>query len=202
MLSKAVFLSTKSSSKGSSRVLVHVANRNPKARKGGHKCFVIALGFVCVCVCENRCLCPDLSQAAYRGNTVGLNRFCPEDNIEKIDRTVLHSYLRNYYTPDRMVLAGVGIEHQQLVDCARKYFLGALPAWGSGKAQDVDKSVAQYTGGILKVRKGRQPLLFLPSSAEEGAEKLTCSWRSVQGQDSLLARREAKPPLHLLGFLK
>ncbi|ETE56203.1 hypothetical protein L345_18086, partial [Ophiophagus hannah] len=88
--------------------------------------------------------------AAYRENTVGLNRFCPADNIEKIDRTVLHSYLRNYYTPNRMVLAGVGIEHQQLVDCARKYFLGAIPAWGSGEAEDVDKSVAQYTGGILK----------------------------------------------------
>lgn len=132
---------------------------------------------------------------------MGLNRFCPAENIEKIDRTVLHSYLRNYYTPDRMVLAGVGIEHQQLVDCARKYFLGAVPAWGSGKAEDVDKSVAQYTGGILKVRKGRQPLLFLPSSAE-AAGKLTCSWSSVQGQDSLLARWEAKPPLRLSCFIK
>ncbi|KAM3825440.1 mitochondrial-processing peptidase subunit alpha-like isoform 2-T2 [Vipera latastei] len=86
--------------------------------------------------------------AAYRENTVVLNRFCLAENIEKIDRMVLHSYLRNYYTPDRMVLAGVGIEHQ--LDCARKYFLGTVPAWGSGKAEEVDKSVTQYTGGILK----------------------------------------------------
>lgn len=59
--------------------------------------------------------------------------------------------MRNYYTPNRMVLAGVGIEHDQLVDCARKYFLGAEPVWGSSTAAAVDRSVAQYTGGILKV---------------------------------------------------
>lgn len=67
---------------------------------------------------------------------------------------MLHSYLRSYYTPERMVLAGVGVEHDQLVECARKYLVGVQPAWGSDVAVDVDRSVAQYTGGIVKV-KGR-----------------------------------------------
>uniref|UniRef100_A0A7N6A792 Mitochondrial-processing peptidase subunit alpha n=1 Tax=Anabas testudineus TaxID=64144 RepID=A0A7N6A792_ANATE len=67
--------------------------------------------------------------AAYRGNTVGLPRFCPVDNVEKIDKKVLHGYLRNYYCPERMVLAGVGIEHEQLVECARKYLLNVKPVW-------------------------------------------------------------------------
>lgn len=83
---------------------------------------------------------------------MGLNRFCPVENTDRIDRGVLHSYLRNYYTPDRMVLAGVGIEHEQLVECARKHLLGVEPAWGSGQTKDVDRSVAQYTGGIVKVK--------------------------------------------------
>lgn len=65
---------------------------------------------------------------------------------------VLHSYLRNYYCPERMVLAGVGIEHEQLVECARKYLLDAKPVWGAGSVANVDLSVAQYTGGIVKVR--------------------------------------------------
>lgn len=91
-------------------------------------------------------------QAAYRENTVGLNRFCQLEDTEKIDREVLHSYLRNYYTPDRMVLAAVGVEHDKLVDCAKKYLLGTEPVWGSTAVKEVDKSVAQYTGGILKVR--------------------------------------------------
>lgn len=75
---------------------------------------------------------------------------------------MLHSYLRNYYTPDRMVLAGVGVEHEHLVECARKYLLGTQPAWGCEKAVDVDRSVAQYTGGVVKV-KLRQCILSLVS---------------------------------------
>lgn len=97
------------------------------------------------------CLFLCLGQAAYRENTVGLNRFCPAENVDSIDRTVLHTYLRNYYTPNRMVLAGVGVEHEQLVDCARRHLLGVMPVWGSGQAKEVDRSIAQYTGGILKV---------------------------------------------------
>uniref|UniRef100_A0AAX7UAN8 Mitochondrial-processing peptidase subunit alpha n=1 Tax=Astatotilapia calliptera TaxID=8154 RepID=A0AAX7UAN8_ASTCA len=76
--------------------------------------------------------------AAYRGNTVGLPRFCPADNVDKIDKNVLHSYLRNYYRPERMVLAGVGIEHEQLVESARKYLLDVKPVWGTSSAPNLD----------------------------------------------------------------
>lgn len=73
------------------------------------------------------------------------------DNVEKIDKAMLHNYLRNYYCPERMVLAGVGIEHEQLVECARKHLLVGEPVWGTTAAANVDLSVAQYTGGIVKV---------------------------------------------------
>ncbi|XP_019612332.2 mitochondrial-processing peptidase subunit alpha [Rhinolophus sinicus] len=94
-----------------------------------------------------------IHEAAYRENTVGLHRFCPTENIVKIDREMLHSYLRNYYTPERMVLAGVGVEHDDLVECARKHLVGTRPAWGSQTAGDVDRSVAQYTGGVVKLER-------------------------------------------------
>lgn len=73
------------------------------------------------------------------------------ENVDKIDRAVLHNYLRSYYSPERMVLAGVGIEHEQLVACARKYLLDMKPVWGASTPGNVDLSVAQYTGGIVKV---------------------------------------------------
>ncbi|XP_054854304.1 mitochondrial-processing peptidase subunit alpha [Eublepharis macularius] len=105
--------------------------------------------------------------AAYRGNTVGLNRFCQAENIEKIDRKVLHSYLQNYYTPDRMVLAAVGIEHERLVNYAKKYLLGIKPVWGSAVVKAVDKSVAQYTGGILKLEKDMSEVSLGPTPIPE-----------------------------------
>lgn len=87
---------------------------------------------------------------------MGLSRFCPADNIEKIDKKLLHKYLQSYYCPERMVLAGVGIEHEQLVQCARKYLLNAKPVWGGSTLANIDRSVAQYTGGIVKVSEARE----------------------------------------------
>lgn len=71
--------------------------------------------------------------------------------MDKIDRKLLHTYLRSYYIPERMVLAGVGVEHEQLVECARKYLLDVKPVWPTSTPANVDRSVAQYTGGIVKV---------------------------------------------------
>uniref|UniRef100_A0A8C6UH14 Mitochondrial-processing peptidase subunit alpha n=1 Tax=Neogobius melanostomus TaxID=47308 RepID=A0A8C6UH14_9GOBI len=105
--------------------------------------------------------------AAYRGNTVGLPRFCPVENIDKIDKKVLHNYLRNYYCPERMVLAGVGIEHEQLVDCARKYLLNVKPAWDISTSANVDLSVAQYTGGIVKMEKDMSEVSLGPTPIPE-----------------------------------
>lgn len=61
-----------------------------------------------------------LFQAAYRNNTLGLPKICPESNIEKIDRSVLFTYIKNHYTPSRMVVAGVGVEHDALLESVNK----------------------------------------------------------------------------------
>lgn len=108
-----------------------------------------------------------IHEAAYRENTVGLHRFCPPENLAKMSREVLHAYLRNYYTPDRMVLAGVGVGHEQLVDCARRYLLGAQPAWGAAEAVDVDRSVAQYTGGIVQLERDMSNVSLGPTPIPE-----------------------------------
>lgn len=57
-----------------------------------------------------------------------------------------------------MVIAGVGIEHQRLVDAANKYFVEKKPIWETdrhlvsiNKNLSVDDSVAQYTGGLVQV---------------------------------------------------
>ncbi|KAM9325189.1 mitochondrial-processing peptidase subunit alpha [Gastrophryne carolinensis] len=105
--------------------------------------------------------------AAFRDNTVGLPRFCPVENIDKIDQKTLHAYMHNYFTPDRMVLAGVGIEHEQLLECARKYLLGVEPVWASIKPRIVDRSIAQYTGGIVKVEKDMSDVSLGPTPIPE-----------------------------------
>ena len=84
--------------------------------------------------------------AAFANNTVGLPKVCPEKNIDVINRKTLMHYLCNHHTPERMVVAGVGVEHQQLVEYAQKYFVEAKPTWEGEKRITPDGSTAQYTG--------------------------------------------------------
>ncbi|CAD7089833.1 unnamed protein product [Hermetia illucens] len=91
--------------------------------------------------------------AGYRENTLGLPKICPEKNLEVINRNVLMQYLKNHHTPDRMVVAGVGVKHDELVKYVEKYFINEEPIWKSEKIQSsgankVDTSLAQYTGGL------------------------------------------------------
>ncbi|KAK2585518.1 hypothetical protein KPH14_010164 [Odynerus spinipes] len=94
--------------------------------------------------------------AAYRDNTLGLPKICPEENIEKIDRNILFTYLKHHYVPSRMVIAGVGVNHQDLVKAVEKYFVDQKPIWEEenivlpdNTKNLVDKSIAQYTGGYI-----------------------------------------------------
>lgn len=95
--------------------------------------------------------------AAYRSNTLGLPKICPKENVERIDRTVLLEYLKRHYTPRRMVVAGVGVEHEDLVSAVQKYFVEEKSGWHDeteksseeDPARGVDASIAQYTGGYI-----------------------------------------------------
>ncbi|XP_043276457.1 mitochondrial-processing peptidase subunit alpha [Venturia canescens] len=95
--------------------------------------------------------------AAYRENTLGLPKICPAGNIQMIDRKILLTYLKNHYTPKRMVVAGVGIDHKDLVNAVEKYFMNEKPIWEEESSlilddksvYRVDESIAQYTGGYI-----------------------------------------------------
>ena len=63
-------------------------------------------------------------QAAFRGNTVGLPKFPQIRSLRLINRDVLQTFLRSYFTPARMTVAGVGVDHEQLCNLSEKYISG------------------------------------------------------------------------------
>ena len=52
-----------------------------------------------------------------------------------------------------MVIAGVNVDHQHLIDLTNEYFFKKPPVWHKGgeKSASPDRSIAQYTGGFIKV---------------------------------------------------
>jgi mitochondrial-processing peptidase subunit alpha len=63
-----------------------------------------------------------LHQVAYGDETLGNPLLCPEERIDSIDGQILRSCLRDWYRPERMVVAGAGIQHEALVELVDKYF--------------------------------------------------------------------------------
>lgn len=112
--------------------------------------------------------------AAFRGNTLGLPKLCPEENIDKMSKELLYNYMKLYHDPSRIVLAGVGVDHDELVELAEKYMNQNKPIWvkntslqGNLNLNQIDNSVAQYTGGMKKKFKDLSNVCPGPSEIPE-----------------------------------
>jgi processing peptidase subunit alpha len=63
-----------------------------------------------------------LHNVAYGGKTLGYPLLCPDDRIDAIDQGVLRGRMKDWYRPERMVIAGAGMRHEELVELTDKYF--------------------------------------------------------------------------------
>ena len=96
--------------------------------------------------------------AAYNLNTVGLPSVCPEGGVSQIRREHVMWFLSAHYRPNRMVLVGLGMDHNTLLDIADKYFKEPEVTWGEAK-DEPDTSIAQYTGGEVRIERSLPPVI-------------------------------------------
>ncbi|XP_065572903.1 mitochondrial-processing peptidase subunit alpha-like [Artemia franciscana] len=129
--------------------------------------------------------------AAWRDNTLGLPKLCPPENIDKINRHTLFTFLRSHFTPERIVLAGVGVEHEALVEAAQKYFVEEKPIWEEnqslGSRLEVDPSIAQYTGGLITQEKDLSDVSLGPTPMPELAHFVLGLESSSHRDDDFIA---------------
>lgn len=89
-------------------------------------------------------------QTAYSGKTLGMPTICPEDQLEVLGEREFRGYMRDWYRPERMVVAGHGIPHEELVDLTEKHF-GGMPAPATTSASS---SLSHLFGGGRGQRTG------------------------------------------------
>ncbi|WWC63158.1 uncharacterized protein I303_105758 [Kwoniella dejecticola CBS 10117] len=64
---------------------------------------------------------------AFQQNTLGMPLLCPESQLSKIGATEIRGFMKDWYQPERMVIAGVGMPHNELVELSEKFF-GDIPS--------------------------------------------------------------------------
>uniref|UniRef100_A0A183C0W5 Mitochondrial-processing peptidase subunit alpha n=1 Tax=Globodera pallida TaxID=36090 RepID=A0A183C0W5_GLOPA len=109
-----------------------------------------------------------IHQAAFRSNTVGLSRYCPSELVEAVHSKHILSFLSQYYKPQSIVLAGVGVDQSWLVDVGKELFDPRKTTWNERPERlltdlpPADESVAQYTGGEVLIEKDLSQMALAP----------------------------------------
>lgn len=63
-----------------------------------------------------------LHEVAYGGKGLGNPILCPEERIDLINVDTLRDFMAKWYRPDRIVIAGAGMPHEELVELVDKHF--------------------------------------------------------------------------------
>ncbi|KAJ3260288.1 Mitochondrial-processing peptidase subunit alpha [Boothiomyces macroporosus] len=94
----------------------------------------------------------DNTQGAPDVNTLGRSQKILPSLLEDVTVHKVRQFRDTWFTPDRIVVVGVGMAHEELVDLANKHFGDMEPASPSIlKAQEMSMQKIKYTGGIQVV---------------------------------------------------
>lgn len=63
-----------------------------------------------------------LHEVAFKDNTLGNPLLCPEDRLESMTPETIREYMDMWYKPERIVVAAAGVEHEQMLELADRYF--------------------------------------------------------------------------------
>ena len=66
-----------------------------------------------------------------------------------------------------MVIAGIGVDHDQLVESVQRHFVDTAPSWRTDSRVVSDQSVAQYTGGLETLEKDMSNVSLGPTPMPE-----------------------------------
>lgn len=97
-----------------------------------------------------------LHSGAFKQTPLAMTILGPKENIERINRNQILSYIQTHYRGPRVVLAGAGgVPHEQLVELAHKYF-----AFMDATPSEAAIHDAQFTPCELSVEDTRMPFVY------------------------------------------
>lgn len=99
-----------------------------------------------------------IHSVAYNERGLGNPMICPEDRLHKINEGLLRDALQEWYRPEKMVIAGAGMPHDELVELTNKLF-------SSLKSSPIQSTQHRLTPNITNnAQLPPQPHLLSPSS--------------------------------------
>ena len=104
-----------------------------------------------------------LHEVAYDHKGLGNSLLCPEDRIDVISKEMMKQYMQTWYRPDRMVIAGAGMQHSELVEYVDRHFSHLRAPATSAEAQKGSLSSRQappVSPHLLQSSQSSSPSLY------------------------------------------
>lgn len=106
-----------------------------------------------------------LYEVAFQNNTLGNPLLIRPERLEVIDTQTIENFRRNWFRPDRMVVAGAGVEHEQLVELVKKQFGHLEPSAKSASSSTLGRNIPTHLlhsqnashGKVGSTRVGKAP---------------------------------------------
>ncbi|KAM3543180.1 hypothetical protein ARSEF1564_003897 [Beauveria bassiana] len=133
--------------------------------------------------------------AAYKDNTLGNPLLCPEERLAEIGRDTVLRYRERFYTPERMVLAFAGVEHNVAVDLAKQYFGDAATASSSSR-RGSESSIATSASSSSSSSSSSSAS---SSAAASFSTSATRSHATLSSSPASTTTTSAYPPSHYTG---
>ncbi|KAM3525514.1 hypothetical protein NHJ13051_003946 [Beauveria bassiana] len=133
--------------------------------------------------------------AAYKDNTLGNPLLCPEERLAEIGRDTVLRYRERFYTPERMVLAFAGVEHNVAVDLAKQYFGDAATASSSSR-RGSESSIATSASSSSSSSSSSSAS---SSAAASFSTSATRSHATLSSSPASTTTTPAYPPSHYTG---
>jgi len=111
--------------------------------------------------------------AAYFNNTLGRSIYAPIENLHSFTSETLKERSKTWNTPARMVIAGVGIDHAELVKLVEANFTNL------GPELNIPKEKAVYTGGEVRMHRPN-----MPDSHQEPLSHFVLAFETASWNDS------------------
>ncbi|KAL1722240.1 Metalloenzyme, LuxS/M16 peptidase-like protein [Schizophyllum commune] len=131
-----------------------------------------------------------LHGVAYNHTGLGNSLLCPPERIDKITPETLRRAMDLWYKPERMVVAGVGMQHEELVELVDKHFASLKtasapsPQSRAASQQTPQHLLNPHTPSVTKTLTRAASYLF-PNSVNDAPSQLTTQSTYTGGHEHI-----------------
>lgn len=139
-----------------------------------------------------------LHSVAFKDNTLGMPLLCPESQLDVLGEREVRGFMKDWFKPERMVVAGVGMQHEELVELAEKEFGVMVP--GNQPSASASTSTLHQTGATQSQPSGSKHFATVSNVGSNEFQELAGARATYTGGEQYIEKPDEEFVHLYVGF--